>query len=121
MTAGTYTRRELIELVEGKIELTQFDNNPGINRTNKLAGITGMVLNLDELDNTNNLKTEIASNTLLMYYVTVYDDSMHFEPYTPKYKKLKNGEIVSLALRITHMKNNIMTDGPGMTTVLHIR
>ena len=27
VTAGTYTRRELIDLAEGKIELTQFDKN----------------------------------------------------------------------------------------------
>ena len=53
-----------------------------------------------------------------MYHVTAYEDSTHFEPYTPQYKKLKNGELVSLALRITHMKNNIITDGPA-TTVVH--
>ena len=28
---------------------------------------------------------------------------MHFEPQTPQYKKLKNGEIVSLTLRITDL------------------
>ena len=28
--AGTYTRRELISLIKGKIELTQFDKNPQI-------------------------------------------------------------------------------------------
>ena len=28
--AGTYMRRKLIDLVEGKIELTQFDNSPRI-------------------------------------------------------------------------------------------
>ena len=46
---------------------------------------------------------------------------MHFEPYIPQYKKLKNGEIVSLTLRITHMKNSIMTDGLAKTVVLHIQ
>ena len=30
LTAGTYTRRKLIDLVEGKIELTQFDEEPRI-------------------------------------------------------------------------------------------
>ena len=53
--------------------------------------------------------------------MTVYDDSTHFEPYTPHYKKLKNGELVSLTLRIKPMKNNIMTDGPATTVVLHIQ
>ena len=56
ITPGTYIRRELIDLVEGKTELTQFDEKPPSNRKNKLAGITEMVLNLGELDNTNNLE-----------------------------------------------------------------
>ena len=80
-----------------------------------------MVLNLDELDNINNFENGKLSNTLLTYYVTAHDDSTHFEPYAPQYKKLKNGEIVSLALGIIHMKNNIMTYGPVTTVVLHIR
>ena len=42
--AKTYTRRELIDHVEGKIEITQFDKNPRISRTNKLEGITEIVL-----------------------------------------------------------------------------
>ena len=55
ITAGTYTRRELIDLIEGQIEITQFDKNPRIKRTNKLEGITQVVFSLSELDNTNNL------------------------------------------------------------------
>ena len=47
MKVGTYTRRELIDLVEGKIELTQFNMNPRINRKNNSAGITEMVFNSD--------------------------------------------------------------------------
>ena len=86
-------RRELMDLVEGKIELTQFDKNPQINRMTKLSGITEMVLNLDELDNTNNLENGKPSNTSLMYHVTAYGDSTHFEPYIPQYKELKNDEI----------------------------
>ena len=50
---------------------------------NQLAGITKMVFNLDELDNTNNLENEKPRNTLLMYYVTAYDDPTHFEHYIP--------------------------------------
>ena len=59
-----------------------------------------MVVNLDELDNSNNLKNRKPSNTLLTYHVTAYVDSAHFKPYTLQYKKLKKEEIVSLALRI---------------------
>ena len=97
----------MIDLVEGKIELTQFDKNPQIKRTNHLGGITEMVLNLHELDNTNNLENKSPSNTLLIYHVTSYDDFTHFEPYALQYQELKNGEIASLTLRIKHMKNNI--------------
>ena len=62
----TCMRRELIDFVEGKIKLTKFDENPRIKRTNnKLAGITEMVLNLDELDNTNNLGNGKPGNTFL--------------------------------------------------------
>ena len=43
-----------------------------------------------------------------------------FEPNIPQYKKLKNGELVSLTLRITDQKNNIITDGLQVTVVLHI-
>ena len=70
-----------------KDRLTQFDKNPRIKRTNKLEGITEVVFNLDDLDNTNNLEDRKPSNTLLMYHVTAYEDFTHFEPYTPQYKK----------------------------------
>ena len=96
ITAGTYTRRELINIVEGKIELTQFDKNPRIKRTNKLSGITEVVFKLNELDNTNNLENGAPSNTLLTYHVTAYDDSTHFKPYTLQHKKLKNGDGVCI-------------------------
>ena len=77
---------------------------PRIIKTNKLEGITKVVFNLDDLDNTNNLENRSPSNILLTYHVTSYDDSMHFEPYAPQYKKLKNGVIISLVLRIANMK-----------------
>ena len=85
-----------------------------------LAGITEMALNLDELDNANNLKDGKPSNTLFTYHETAYEDSTHFEPYTPQYKKLKNGKLVFLALRMTCKKNNIITDGRATTVMLHI-
>ena len=47
-------------------------------------------------------------------------DFTRFEPYIPQYKKLKNGEFTSLNLRITDQNNNIITDGPQVTVVLHI-
>ena len=80
-----------------------------------------MSLKLDELNNSNNLEDGHPSNTLFTYYMTGSEDFMHFEPATPGYKKLKNGEIVSLTLRITDQAGNIITNGPGTTVVLHIR
>ena len=51
IATGAYTKGELINLGEGKIEIIQFDRNSRIKRMNMLAGITEMVFNLDELDN----------------------------------------------------------------------
>ena len=48
-------------------------------------------------------------------------DFTRFDPQTPQYRKLKNGEFTSLTLRITDQNNNIITDGPQVTVVLHIR
>ena len=79
-----------------------------------------MILTLDELDNSNNLENGKPSNTLLTYHVTGSEEFTGLEPSTPQYKRLKNREFASLTLRITHMKNNIMTDGPARTVVLHI-
>ena len=87
---------------------------------NKLKGITEITLNLDELNNSDNLKDGRPSNELLTYHVTSNEDFMHFEPQTPQYNKLKNGEFTSLNLRITDQNNNVITDGPQVTVVLHI-
>ena len=88
---------------------------------NKLAKITDIIFNLDELDNTANLEDRRPSNTLLRYYVSSSEDFMHFEPKTPQYNKLKNGKIVSLTLKITDQNNNMITNGPETTVVLHIQ
>ena len=121
--AGTYTRRELIDLIEGKVGMTQFDEAPRkrVGRTNKLEGATEMVLSLDELDNTNNLEDRRPSNTLLAYHVTTHGDFTNFDPCTPQYKRLKDGELNSLTLRVMHKRSSIITDEPATTVVLHVR
>ena len=60
------------------------------------------------------------SNTLFTYYIPGSQNFTRFEPQTPRYKKLKYGEIVSLTLKITDQNNNIITNGPGTTVLLHI-
>ena len=117
----TYTSRELNAFVEGKHINTDLDNNPQIIKTNKSAKVTNMSLKLDELDNANNLEDGHPSNTLFTYYMPGSEDFTRFKPQTPRYMKLKYGEIVSLTLKITDQNNNIITNGPGTTVVLHIR
>ena len=60
-----------------------------------------MIFNLNELDNSGNLKDGRPSGALFMYYVSSSNNFMLFEPQTPQYKALKGGQIVSLTLRIT--------------------
>ena len=117
----TYMSRELNAFVEGKHINTDLDNNPQIIKTNKLAKVTNMSLKLDEPDNTNNLEDGHSSNTLFTYYMPGSEDFTRFKPQTPRYMKLKYGEIVSLTMKITDQNNNMITNGPGTTVVLHIR
>ena len=109
--SGIYASRQLLLMLEGIIELNQFEADDQVTKMNKLKGITEITLNLDELNNSDNLKDGRPSNSLLTYYVTDDKDFMHFEPQNPQYKKLKNGEFTSLNLRITDQNNNVITDG----------
>ena len=119
--SGTYAGRELLSMLEGMVELNKFLLDDQVTKTNKLKGITVMIINLDELDNTVNLKDGKHSNSLLTYHVTSNGDFTSFQPQNPQYKKLKNREFTSLTLRIMDQNNNIITDGPLVTVVLHIR
>ena len=118
--SGTYAGRELLSIVEGMVELNQFVVDDQVIKENMSKGITEMIINLNELDNSDNLKDGRPSNELLTYHVTDDKDFMRFEPQTPQYRKLKNGEFTSLNLRIMDQNNNIITDGPQVTVVLHI-
>ena len=117
---GTYAERELVFIVEGMVELNQFEIDDQVTKMNKLKGIMEMIINLDELNNSDNFKDGRPSNSLLTYYVTSNEDFTHFEPQNSQYKKLKNGEFTSLTLRITDQNNNVITDGLQVTVVLHI-
>ena len=118
--SGTYAGRELLFMLERIIELNQFEADDQVTKINKLKGITEITLNLDELNYSNNLKDGRPSNKLLTFHVSDDKDFTHFEPQTPQYRKLKNGEFTSLNLRIADQNNNVITDGPQVTVVLHI-
>ena len=116
----SYTKRGIDAIVGRKHILADLSNDFRIIMMNKLAKVIDMIFNLNKLDNSGNLKDGRPSDALFTYYVSSSKDFTHFEPQTKQYKKLKNGEIVSLTLRITDQNNNIITDGLVTTVVLHI-
>ena len=120
LNKGVYTDKELNSLIGTKLKL-RMDDCEDVLRTNKLEKITKMVISLNELDNSNNLEDGRPSNSLFTYYVTGPEYSMHFEPATPQYKAFKSSMINSLELKITDQAGNIITDGPQVTVVLHIK
>ena len=121
LNKGVYTDRELSSLIGTELKSQMLDSRNDVLRTNKLEKVTKMVISLNELDNSDNLEDGLPSNTLFTYYVTGPEYSTRFEPHTPQYKKLKNGTITSLTLKITDQAGSIITVGPGTTVVLHIQ
>ena len=92
--SGNYASRELLSMLEGMLELNKFEIDDQVIKTNKLKGITKITLNLDELDNSDNLKDGRPSNELLTYQVTTDDkDFTHFKPQTPLYRKPKKRRV----------------------------
>ena len=118
---GTYAGRELLSMLEGMVELNEFLVDDQVIKKNKLKGITEMILNLNELDNSDNLKDGRPRNELLTYHVTDDEHFMSFKPQTPQYNALKNDTITSLTLKIMDQAGNVVTDGLQVTVVLHIK
>ena len=121
LNKGVYTDKELNTLIGMELKSQILDSRNDILRTNKLEGIMKMIISLNELNNSDNLEDGRPSNILFTYYVASSECYMLFEPQSPQYKKLKNDTITSLTLAITDQNNNIITDGPEVTLVLHIR
>ena len=117
----TFACRELSVFVGRKVITALLDTNKSVVKMDKLEHVTEVVISLDKLDNTDNLEDGRLCNVLLRYHVTANGEFTSFEPVTPQYRRLKNGEFASLTLRIMDQKNNIITDGQEMTIVLHIR
>ena len=67
--------------------VNQFEVDDQVTKMNKLKGITEITLNLNELNNSDNLKDGRPSNELLTYHVTDDKDFTRFEPQSPQYKK----------------------------------
>ena len=90
LNKGVYTDKELNSLIGMELKSQMLDFRNDILRTNKLEGITKMIISLNELDNSDNLEDGRPSNTLFTYFVTSPERYTLFEPQTPRYKKLKN-------------------------------
>ena len=116
LNKGVYMDKELDSLIGMELRLQMLDPHDDVLRTNKLEKITKMVISLNELDNSDNLEDGRPSNILFTYYVTSPEYYMCLEPCTPQYKDT----ITSLTLAIEDQADNIITDEPGTTVVLHI-
>ena len=121
LNKGVYMNKELHSLIGMELKSQMLDSHNDILRTNKLVNGTKITISLNKLDNSDNLKDSTPSNTLFTYFVTSPEYFTHLEPQSPQYKKLKNDTINSLTLAITDKNNDIITDGPEVTLVLHIR
>ena len=121
LNKGVYMDKELNSLIGPELKLQILDSCNDILRTDKLVNGTIISISLNELDNSDNLKDGKPSNTLFTYYVTNSECYTLFKPQSPQYKKLKNDTITSLTLAITDQNNDIITDGPEVTVVLHIQ
>ena len=86
-----FTDSELNAFAGRKAITILLNINENVFKMNKLAGITKVVISLDELDNTDNLEDGRLSNVLLRYHVTGYEDFTHLEPVTSSIRNLKTG------------------------------
>ena len=121
LNKGIYMDKELNSLIGTELKLQMLDSRNDIQRFNKLVNGTKITISLYELNNSDNLEDGKPSNTLFTYFVTSPEYFTRFEPQSPQYIKLKNDTITSLTLAITDQNNDIITDGPKVTVVLHIR
>ena len=121
LNKGEYTDKELNATIGQKMKSPMNDHDDVL-RTSRLYGGTKITISLNKLHNSDNLMDGHPSNTLFMYYVTDLEYFTCFEPAMPQYKKFKNDMITSLTLtlKITDQNNNIITDRPETTVVLHI-
>ena len=87
MNKGVYMDKEIYSLIGMELKSQMLHSHNDVLRTNKFEKVMKMVISLNELDNSDNLKDGKPSNTLFTYYVTGPEYSMHFELVMPQYKK----------------------------------
>ena len=67
---GSYTKREIDAIVGRKHILADLSNDFRIIKTNKLAKVIDMIFNLNEFNNSGNLKDGRPSDALFTHYVS---------------------------------------------------
>ena len=87
LNKGVYMDKELNSLIGTELKSQMLDSCNDVLRTNKLEKVMKMVISLNELNNSDNLKDGKPSNTLFAYYVTGLKYSMHFVPPHPSIKE----------------------------------
>ena len=120
LNKAVYVDKELNAIIGQELK-SRIGDCDDVLRTSKLVSDTKITIILNELDNSDNLEDGHPSNTLFMYYVTGPEYYTNFKSQFPQYRALKNDTITSLTLKIMDQANNIITDGPETTVVLHIR
>ena len=80
LNKGVYTDKELNSLIGTELKSQMLDSRDDLLRTNKLEGITKMIISLNELDN---LEDGRPSNVLFTYHVTSSERHKLFEPPIP--------------------------------------
>ena len=114
---GMFTGRELSAFVGRKVITTSLDTNENLSKQTSWH----MSWRLFSASTNSTTLTTWKTESLLRNHVTANEEFTSFEPVTPQYKKLKYREFTSLTMRITDQKGNSITDGLGITIVLHIR
>ena len=77
LNKGVYMDKELNSLIGTELKSQMLDSRNDVSRTNKLEGITKMIISLNEL---NNLEDGRPSNVLFTYHVTSSEHYKLFEP-----------------------------------------
>ena len=70
ISSRSYAGRELIPVLGVIVASNHFLNNDRVKKIDKLRGITEMIINSNELDNSDNLEDGKPSNALLTHHVT---------------------------------------------------
>ena len=89
LTGKKIVLNKVVKLIRTELKSQMLDSRNDILRINKLERITKMIINLNELDNSDNLEDGKPSNILFTHYVTSSEHYTVFEPQSPQYKNLK--------------------------------